>query len=151
MSDYTVTREYPFSLNEVWHVLTDPEWVARWTTTGRGGRPVGFAPEVGTRFRLMGKPTIGWAGVVYCEVLDVHEPVLLRYSWKGDEESDDVTDVTYRLEPVPGGTRFTWAHTGFTGLGGFAMSKLLGGVRRTMLTTGVPPVLAEYRAQHARA
>lgn len=150
MSDYTIARDYPYSLQEVWHVLTDPEWVARWTTTGRGGAPVDFAPRVGTRFRLVGRPTIGWAGVVYCEVLEVQEPDLLRYTWRGDEDSGDITDVTYRLEPVAAGTRFTWTHTGFTGPGGFAMSKLLGSVRRRMLTTGVPPVLAEYRAEHAR-
>jgi hypothetical protein len=29
------------------------------------------------------------------------------------------------------------------------MSKLLGRVRRRMLTDGVPPVLAAYRAEHA--
>src|SRR3954449_10035716 len=98
MSHYTVTREYPYPIEEVWHVLTDPDQVRRWTTTGRGGRPVDFAPEAGRRFRLEGKPTIGWAGVVYCEVLEVHAPDLLRYSWKGDEQTDAVTEVTYRLE-----------------------------------------------------
>lgn len=43
----------------------------------------------GTRFRSAGKPTIGWAGVVYCEVLDVEAPRALRYTWKGDQDSDD--------------------------------------------------------------
>ncbi len=146
MSGYSVIRDYPYAVEEVWHVLTDPGQVARWTTTGRGGCPEGFAPEVGRRFRLVGKPTVGWAGVVYCEVLEVHAPGLLRYSWRGDEHTDAVTEVTYRLEPTTGGTRFTWTHTGFTGLGGFVMSKLLGRVRRRMLTDGVPPVLAEYHA-----
>ncbi|MGN6445827.1 SRPBCC family protein [Amnibacterium sp.] len=145
MSGYTVTREYPYAVEEVWQVLTDPGWVARWTATGRGGRPEGFAPEVGRRFRFVGRPTIGWSGVVACEVLEVQAPHLLRYSWNGDEDGD-VTEVTCRLEPSASGARFTWAHTGFTGLGGFAMSRLLGRVRRTMLTDGVPPVLAEYRA-----
>lgn len=146
MSDYTVTREYSYPVEEVWHVMTAPEWVARWTTTGQGGRPEDFRAEVGQRFRFVGKPTMGWAGVVYCEVLEVRPPGLLHYTWKGDEDADDVTDVRYLLEPIAGGTRFTWAHTGFTGPGGFAMSKLLGNVRRKMLTDGVPPVLAEYHA-----
>ncbi len=149
MGAYTVSRDYPYAPEEVWHVLTDPGWVARWTTTGQGGRPVDFAPQVGVRFRLVGKPTIGWGGVVHCEVLEVREPELLRYSWRGDERSDDVTEVTYRLESIAGGTRFTWTHTGFGGLSGFAMSRLLGGVRRKMLTDGVPPVLAEYHATRA--
>ena len=148
MSEYTVVREYPYPINEVWPVLTDPEYVAQWTTTGRGGRPEGFAAVAGTKFRFVGKPVMGWAGVVYCEVLAVDAPRSLRYTWRGDQDSDDVTEVTYRLESIPGGTRFTWRHTGFTGVGGFAMAKLLGHVRRGMLADGVPPVLRAYHAAH---
>jgi uncharacterized protein YndB with AHSA1/START domain len=149
MSEYTVVREYPYSIEEVWQVMTDPEYVGQWTTTGRGGRPDGFAAVPGTRFRFVCKPTIGWAGVVYCEVKEVDAPRSMHYTWKGDEESDDVTDVTYLLDPIPGGTRFTWQHTGFTGAGGFAMAKLLGTVRRKMMDAGVPKVLAAYHAAHA--
>lgn len=144
MTEYTVVRSYPYPLEEVWAVLTDPELVAEWTTTGQGGRPEGFAPVPGTKFRFVGKPTIGWAGVVYCEVIAVDAPHSMHYTWKGDEDADDVTDVTYLLEATPDGTRFTWHHTGFTGIGGFAMSKLLGNVRRKMLAEGVPPVLEAY-------
>src|SRR3954465_8419430 len=122
MSENTVVREYPYPIAEVWGVLTDPEYVAQWTTTGRGGRPEGFATIPGTRFTLVGKPTIGWAGTVYCEALDVDAPHMLRYTWKGDESAEDTTDVAYRLEEIPGGTRFTWKHTGFGGAGGFMMS-----------------------------
>jgi uncharacterized protein YndB with AHSA1/START domain len=150
MSEYTVIREYPYPIEQVWTVLTDPEYVARWTTTGQGGRPEEFAAVSGTKFRLVGKPTIGWAGIVYCEVIAVDAPRSMHYTWKGDKDSDETTDVHYLLEEVPGGTRFTWQHTGFTGIGGFAMSKLLARVRRTMLTEGVPPVLAAYhRSQPA--
>lgn len=145
MSAYTVSREYPYPVEEVWEVMTDPTYVAQWTTTGRGGRPEDFAPEVGRRFRFVGRPTMGWAGVVHCEVQEVDPPRLLRYTWKGDD-AGDVTTVLYLLESVPGGTRFTWEHTGFTGLGGFAMSRLLAHVRRTMLSEGVPPVLARRHA-----
>lgn len=144
MSEYTIVCEYPYPIEEVWQVLTAPEHVAQWTTTGRGGRPEGFTPVVGTTFRLVGKPTIGWAGVVYCEILAVDAPHLLQYTWRGDEASAEVTTVTYRLQATQAGTRFSWAHTGFTGAGGFAMSKLLGHVRRTMLTEGVPTVLAAH-------
>jgi len=146
MSAYRITRQYPYPIDEVWHVLTDPDLVARWTTTGRGGRPEDFAPQVGRRFRLVGKPTVGWAGVVWCEVVEVDAPHLLRYTWRGDEASRAVTEVRYRLETVGNGTRFTWEHTGFAGPGGFLMSRLLGRVRRRMLTVGVPPVLAEHHA-----
>ncbi|MEW2131464.1 SRPBCC domain-containing protein [Streptomyces sp. NPDC005435] len=146
MSRYDVVREYPYPIAEVWHVLTDPARVAQWTTTGRGGRPEGFAPVVGTEFRFVGKPAMGWAGIVYCEIQEADAPRRLRYTWKGDAGAGEVTEVTYLLEEIPGGTRFTWQHTGFTGVGGFAMSKLLGSVRRRMLTEGLPPVLAAHHA-----
>ena len=68
------------------------------------------------------------------------EPSLLRYSWVGDE-GGATTYVTYRIEPHAGGTRFTYEHTGFTGAGGFLLAKLLGAVRRKMLTVGLPAVL----------
>jgi hypothetical protein len=48
----------------------------------------------------------------------------------------------YRLEPHDGGTRFTYEHPGFTGIGGFVVARLiLGPVRRKMLERGLPAVL----------
>ncbi|WP_371407975.1 SRPBCC domain-containing protein [Kribbella sp. NBC_00662] len=138
--------EYGYPRDEVWTVLTAPAYVAQWTTTGQGGRPEGFAAVRGTKFRFVGKPTIGWAGVVYCEVIAVEKPRSMYYTWRGDEDSDDVTDVNYLLEETAAGTRVTWTHTGFTGIGGLAMSKLLARVRRTMMTDGIPSVLAAYHA-----
>jgi hypothetical protein len=73
-------------------------------------------------------------------VLEVNEPSLLRYSWTGDD-GGDVTEVIYRLEPHAGGTRFSYEHTGFTGIGGIFMAKLLGRVRTKMLSIGLPAVL----------
>jgi uncharacterized protein YndB with AHSA1/START domain len=149
MSSYTVVREYPYPIEVVWQVLTDPVYVAQWTTSGQGGRPEGFAAVPGTRFRFVGKPTIGWAGTVYCEVVDVDPPTVLHYTWRGEPDARHASRVEYLLETTPAGTRFTWRHTGFTGPGGFAMARLLGRVRRTMLTDGVPRVLAAYQAHPA--
>jgi uncharacterized protein YndB with AHSA1/START domain len=140
MSDISIVRDYPHSPAKVWRAVTDPALVPLWTVTGAGGRPEGFTPTVGTKFRLVAKPKPGWRGIVDCEVLEVTEPSLLRYSWTGDE-GGDVTEVVYRLEPHAGGTRFTFEHTGFTGVGGAFMARLLGYVRRKMLTTGLPAVL----------
>ena len=53
----------------------------------------------------------------------------------------NLTYVAYHIEPHDGGTRFTYDHTGFTGPGGFFMAKLLGSVRKKMLTVGLPAVL----------
>jgi hypothetical protein len=45
------------------------------------------------------------------------------------------------LDAPQNGTRFTYEHTGFTGIGGLFMATLLGRVRTKMLTTGLPAVL----------
>jgi uncharacterized protein YndB with AHSA1/START domain len=142
MGEIRIVHEYPYSPAMLWRAVTDPELVARWTVSGRGGRPVGFEASLGNRFQFVGKPVPGWRGIVYCEVVEVDEPFLLRYSWR-DDELGVATVVTYRLEPLADGTRFTFEHTGFTGIEGFFMSKLLKFVRNKMLRIGLPRVLAE--------
>jgi uncharacterized protein YndB with AHSA1/START domain len=139
MSEIHIVRDYPHPPATVWRAVTDPNLIPLWTATGAGGRPEGFTPTVGTKFRFVAKPKPGWSGVVDCEVLEVTEPKLLRYSWSGD--GDAPTEVLYRLEPHAGGTRFTYEHTGFTGISGLFMAKLLGHVRTKMLTVGLPAVL----------
>ncbi|HUD78996.1 MAG TPA: SRPBCC domain-containing protein [Streptosporangiaceae bacterium] len=140
MSEIHISQDYPYAPETVWRAVTDPALVPLWTSTGRGGTPEGFAPEVGCQFRFVGKPVPGWDGIVRCEVLEVDPPSLLRYSWRDDK--DTVTQVTYRLEAHEGGTRFSYDHTGFTGAGGLMMSALiLGPVRRRMLSKGLPAVL----------
>ncbi len=141
MSDIRIVRDYPHPPAKVWRALTDPDLIPRWTATGAGGRTEGFTPTVGTKFRFIAKPKPGWNGVVDCEVLEVSEPSLLRYSWAGGDGGGDLTEVVYRVEPQAGGTRFTYEHTGFTGASGLFMAKLLGRVRRTMLSVGLPAVL----------
>ena len=141
MPEIHITRVYPHSPEEVWRAVTDPGLVPLWTSTGRGGTPQGFSPEVGNRFRFVGKPVPGWDGIVYCEVLEVEPPTLLRYSWS--DSGGKATEVTYRIEPVGDATRFSYDHTGFRGVEGLVMSKLiLGPVRRRMLNKGLPTVLA---------
>ncbi|MCO5968639.1 SRPBCC family protein [Actinoallomurus soli] len=142
MSEIRIVRDYPYPRAKVWRALTDPELIPLWTATGAGARPEGFAPTPGTRFRFVAKPKPGWNGIVNCEVLEAREPSLLRYTWTDDGGGDD-TEVAYRLEAVGDGTRFTYEHTGFTGVGGLFMAQMLGRIRRRMLTTGLPAVLAD--------
>lgn len=150
MTDIRITRDYPHAPPVVWRAVTDPALVPRWTSTGRGGRPEGFSPEVGTHFRFVAKPVPGWRGIVDCEVLEAREPAVLRYSWVGDDGATP-TYVGYHIEATPGGTRFTYSHTGFTGIPGLVMAKLvLGPVRRRMLDVGLPAVLDDIdRAEAA--
>jgi uncharacterized protein YndB with AHSA1/START domain len=141
VSDIRIVRDYPHPPAKVWRAVTDPALIPLWTATGAGGRADGFTPTAGSKFQFIAKPKPGWSGVVDCEVLEVDEPSLLRYSWVGGDGGGDLTEVTYRLEPHAGGTRFTYEHTGFTGIGGVFMAKLLGHVRRKMLSVGLAPLL----------
>jgi uncharacterized protein YndB with AHSA1/START domain len=145
MSEIRIVRDYPYPVATVWRALTDSDLVPLWTATGAGGRPEGFAAVAGTKFRFVAKPKPGWNGIVNCEVLEASEPSLLRYTWT-DDGGGDVTEVSYRLREQGAGTRFTYEHTGFTGAGGFVMARLLGRVRRKMLTVGLPAVLADLAA-----
>jgi uncharacterized protein YndB with AHSA1/START domain len=142
MSEIRIVRDYAYPVTRVWRALTDPDLIPLWTATGAGARPEGFAPVSGTRFRFVAKPRPGWNGIVNCEVVEAREPTLLRYTWT-DDAGGDTTVVTYSLEPVDDGTRFTYEHTGFTGVGGLFMAQMLGRIRRTMLSEGLPAVLAD--------
>ena len=142
MPDIHIVRSYQQPVGLVWKAITDPTLVPLWTSTGQGGRPEGFAPVVGTEFRFIGKPFPGWDGVVRCEVTAVDAPRMLRYTWR-NKPDDRPTLVTYQLEPAAGGTQLTWDHTDFHRVEGFFMSHLLRRVRTTMLSEGLPKVLAQ--------
>jgi uncharacterized protein YndB with AHSA1/START domain len=142
MAEINIVRDYPHPVDKVWRALTDPALIPLWTATGEGARPVGFAPVVGTRFQYVAKPKPGWRGIVDCEVLQVEEPHLLRYSSVGNEGGKP-TYVEYRLEPHGTGTRFTYDHTGFAGVSGYAVANLLGRLYTKMFTVGLPAVLAD--------
>lgn len=142
MGDFTIVNDYPHGVRKVWRALTDPELIPRWTVEGLGARPVGFGTAVGTRFQYVAPPQRFWRGIVDCEVLASDEPSLLRYSWIGDV-GEPPSLVTYRLEPRGGGTRFTYEHTGFSGIGGFFVSRALHRVRKKMLGVGLPALLAQ--------
>ena len=106
MSDIRIERDYPHPPAKVWRAVTDPALIPLWTSTGQGGRPVGFSTTVGTKFQFVAKPKPGWNGVVDCEVLEVNEPSLLRY-WCGHEHLPArvaCTGACYRL-PAPGAER----------------------------------------------
>jgi uncharacterized protein YndB with AHSA1/START domain len=140
MTDILITREYPHPPTKVWRALTEPALMALWMIAAR---PESFAPITGTRFKFVGKPQLGWRGFVECEVLEARAPSLLRYSWL-DDAKGPTTHVTYTLEPTRSGTRFTFHHTGFTGIGGFLLSKLvMEPRRRKMFGVLVPAILEE--------
>ena len=146
MSAIHIVRDYPHPPEKVWAAVTDPALIPLWTATGAGGRPEGFALAEGTSFQYIAKPKPGWNGIVDCVVLEVDAPRLLRYSWT-DNGGGETTEVVYRIEEHEGGARFAYDHTGFTGIGGAFMAKILGNVRRKMLTVGLPAMLDDLDAE----
>jgi uncharacterized protein YndB with AHSA1/START domain len=78
MSAIHIVHEYPHPPTKVWRALTDPVLVPLWTAQGLGAQPEDFSPKVGTRFRFVAKPRLGWRGIVECEVLEAREASLLQ-------------------------------------------------------------------------
>jgi len=137
MTTIRIFRDYPHPPGKVWRVLTDPELMALWSM-----RPEGFLPAVGTRVKFYGKPNPGWRGFVECEVLEVREQEVLRFSWVGNQNAEP-SQVCYTLEPRASGTRLTLEHSGFRGIGGFLLVNLF--MRpgwNKALGTNFPAVLA---------
>ena len=76
------------------------------------------------------KPAPGFDGTVRCEVKVVEPSRRLAYTWVGGGVD---TLVTFTLEPVDQGTRLTLVHSGFRGLRGWMVSRILGGGWRSRI------------------
>ena len=120
----------------VWQAVTSSDAMAAWLM------PNDFAPIVGHRFTFRTKPAPGFDGVVQCEVKEVTPPSRLVFSWVGGGID---TLLTLQLAPVSEGTRLTLDHTGFRGLRGMMVSKILGaGWRSRILAERLPALLDRW-------
>ncbi|MEO6603518.1 MAG: SRPBCC domain-containing protein [Polyangiaceae bacterium] len=119
MTDIRLVRDYPHPPTKVWRALTDPKLLALWSM-----RPEGHSLEVGARFKFYGEANSHWRGYVECQMLEVQAPSRLRYSWIGDDSGRELI-VSYTLEPRASGTRLTLVHSGYAGVGGFLLAKLI--------------------------
>lgn len=136
MREVRIERTYAHPPEKVWRALTDPAVLATWLMT-----VTGFEARVGCRFRFsVAKPPIGWRGIVDCEVLEVDPPKRLSYSWQG-EPKHRPTVVAWTLDPLPSGTKLTLVHSGFRGLGGALLSRMLGSGWKKMMDASLPAAL----------
>jgi uncharacterized protein YndB with AHSA1/START domain len=124
---------YPYSPEQVWTALTDPAAIGEWLM------PNDFRAEVGHRFNFKTKPAPGFDGIVDCEVLIVEAPTRLAYSWKGGGID---TVVSYRLAREGASTRLVMEQSGFTGLRGYMVSRILGGGWKRMIAERLPAAAA---------
>jgi uncharacterized protein YndB with AHSA1/START domain len=139
MSKIQLETFYPFTPELVWEALTDSASLKQWLMDND------FEPRVGHRFQFRAKPQKYWRGIVDGEVLEVSKPSRLVYTWKGDEK-DEPTTVTWILQAEANGTRLRLEHTGFKGVGGFVLSKLiLGPGWKKLLQKYLPIVLDHVR------
>jgi uncharacterized protein YndB with AHSA1/START domain len=124
---------YPHSREHVWRAITNSEAMSRWLM------PNDFEPVVGHRFQFRTKAAPGFDGIVNCEVLEVLPPERLVYTWKGGGVD---TVLTWTLQEAREGTRLLLDHTGFAGLRGLMVSRILGsGWRSKILSVHLPRLL----------
>jgi uncharacterized protein YndB with AHSA1/START domain len=127
---------YPQPPEHVWQALTNADAIAEWLM------PNDFEPRIGHRFQFRTKPRPGFDGVVNCEVLELVPPQRLVYTWTGGGLN---TKLVWTLRRTDEGTRLTLDHTGFSGVRGLLISKILGsGWRSKILTINLPALLSRW-------
>jgi uncharacterized protein YndB with AHSA1/START domain len=133
---------YPYPPERVWRALTSSEAIADWLM------PNNFQPVIGHRFEMRTKPAPGFDGIVRCEVTIVEPPRCLAYKWTGGGID---TIVTYTLQPMNEGTQLTLVHSGFRGLKGWMISRILGsGWRSRILRVHLPAAIGRITADGYR-
>ena len=110
-------EDLPHERERVWRALTDSAAITDWLM------PNNFRAIVGHRFEMHTRPAPGFDGTVRCEVTVVDPPRHLAYTWVGGGIE---TLVTFTLESTEQGTRLTLVHSGFEGLKGWMISRILG-------------------------
>jgi uncharacterized protein YndB with AHSA1/START domain len=133
---------YPYPPEQVWVALVDPEAIGEWLM------PNDFEARVGHRFTFHTKPAPGFDGIVQCEVLELDPPERLAYSWKGGGID---TIVRYVLAREGENTRLVMEQSGFTGLRGFMVSKILGGGWKRMIDERLPAAAGRVEAGRYRS
>lgn len=146
MTTIRIERTYPHPVARVWRALTDRSSVSEWLMSTDD-----FEAKVGAKFVLRAKPQPGWRGFVECEVTECVPERCLAYSWRGNEEGAPM-HVRFELQPDGAGTKLTFEHTGFRGVGGWVLARfMMGPGWKKMFDVRVPKVLARDAGDVARA
>jgi len=99
----------------VFRALTDPTEVTRWWGSPGTYQTEAFAADlrVGGRWHARGRGVDGRPFTVQGEFLEIDPVRRIIQTWVPDWEPGLTTTLTYRLEPIAGGTRLTVRHEGF--------------------------------------
>lgn len=136
MTSIKLERRYRHSPARVWRALTDRAAIGEW-----GMKTDDFEPRVGAKFVLRGEPNRAWRGFVECEVVECIPEKLLAYTWKGNEK-EPITLVRFELAADGEGTKLSFQHSGFRGIGGWMLARfIMGPGWRKILEERILPVL----------
>lgn len=105
-----VERDVPHPPDKVWRALTQPHLIVEWLAD------IDFQPVPGHQFAVRIDPQPGRSFVFECEVTAIEHGRVLAYSWNTPADGNRpglATIVTWRLTPVPGGTRLRMEQSGF--------------------------------------
>jgi uncharacterized protein YndB with AHSA1/START domain len=109
------TVEIAAPMERVFRALTEPNEIARWWGSPDTYRTEQFTADlrVGGRWEARGRGADGRPFGVGGEFREVDPPRKLVQTWAPDWEAGLVTTLSYRLDPIEGGTRVTVRHEGF--------------------------------------
>jgi uncharacterized protein YndB with AHSA1/START domain len=101
-------------IERVFAALTSDE-ITRWWGSDDSYRTTGWQADLRVHgaWRATGKGADGSAFSVGGEYLEIDPPRLITQTWKPDWDAGLATTLSYRLEPIDGGTRVTVHHDGF--------------------------------------
>lgn len=104
MKTIRVKRRLEYPPEMIWLALTEGQQIEKWLM------PNDFRAEVGHKFQFKTKPTLGFDGIVNCEVLALEPNRLLKLSWRGGGID---TTVTFKLSALESGTELQVEQEGF--------------------------------------
>lgn len=95
------------------------EEIAEWWGSAETYRVTRWTGDIrpGGWWRSEGVSADGQPFTVSGDVLEFDPPRLFVHTWRYEGRPGDVTTVRYHIEPIPGGSRLTVRHEGFTDRG----------------------------------
>lgn len=95
---------YPYSVEQVWQVLTDRRSLSTWLLDNN------FEPRLGHKFWLEKYSVPGFEEFIYCEVIELDAPLCLTYTWQ-DSLLQPPTIVRWLLTSLNEGTQLCLEHS----------------------------------------
>ncbi len=136
-----IEKIYNYNIKTIWKALTDNKILNQWLMENN------FEANIEHQFTFTYKPRFGWDGKVYCKVLEVKEPNILSYTWKGSNKKGEIeTIVKFTLEEKNNNTTLLkLEHTGFRGINGLFVGTLLNAGWKKLLSSNLENILKEVK------